>query len=154
MRQAERWLAAAEAANHDVIARHPVARQLGWQSDGTTFVTGQDTPWRVEPRYCDQAAALTAHRPHGTLTAWQEAITSIREHIIVQVGAYAGLPRRCFPRWGWTRSPSTFPAGRPAARRSRRWWAELLGRPERQVRGNAHLADRERDRRRKTAQPR
>ena len=90
-RQAERWLAAAEAANRDVIARHPVARQLGWQADGTTFVTGQDIPWRVEPRYSDQAAALTAHRPHGTLTGWQEAITSIREHIIVQVGAYAGL---------------------------------------------------------------
>ena len=90
-RQAERWLAAAEAANHDVIARHPVARQLGWQADGKTFVTGQDTPWRVEPRYSDQAAALTAHRPHGTLTGWREAITSIREHIIVQVGAYAGL---------------------------------------------------------------
>src|SRR6266513_5615083 len=30
-RQAERWLAAAEAANYDVIARNPVARQLGWQ---------------------------------------------------------------------------------------------------------------------------
>ena len=28
-KQAERWLAAAEAANRGAIARHPVARQLG-----------------------------------------------------------------------------------------------------------------------------
>ena len=90
-KQAERWLAAAEAANHGAIARHPVARQLGWQADGKTFVTGQDTPWRVEPRYSDQAAALAAHRPGGTLAGWKDAIAVARDHIIVQVGAYAGL---------------------------------------------------------------
>ena len=90
-KQAERWLAAAEAANHNAIARHPVARQLGWQADGKTFVTGRDTPWRVEPRYSDQAAALAAHRPSGTLAAWKDAITAARDHVIVQVGAYAGL---------------------------------------------------------------
>lgn len=90
-KQAERWLAAAEAANHAAIARQPVARQLGWQADGKTFVTGQDTPWRVEPRYSDQVAALAAHRPRGTLAAWKDAIAAARDHIIVQVGAYAGL---------------------------------------------------------------
>lgn len=90
-KQAERWLAAAEGANHGVIARHHVARQLGWQADKRTFVTAQDAPWRVEPRYPDQAAALAAHRPLGTLAAWQEAISAARNHIIVQVGAYAGL---------------------------------------------------------------
>jgi hypothetical protein len=90
-RQAERWLAAAEAANRQVIARHPVARQLGWQADGKTFVTGQDSPFRVEPRYADQAAALAAHRPGGTLAAWREAIEAARGHIVVLAGAYAGL---------------------------------------------------------------
>ncbi len=90
-KQAERWLAAAEAANHGVITRHPVARQLGWQADGKTFVSGQDTPWRVEPRYSDQVAALAAHRPHGSLAAWKDAIATARDHVIVQVGAYAGL---------------------------------------------------------------
>ncbi len=90
-RHAERWLAAAEAANHDVIARHPVARQLGWQADGQTFVSSQDSPWRVEPRYSDQVAALAAHRPYGTLAAWKDAIAVARDHVIVQVGAYAGL---------------------------------------------------------------
>jgi hypothetical protein len=82
-KQAERWLAAAEAANHGAIARHPVARQLGWQADGKTFVTGQDTPWRVEPRYSDQAAALAAHRSGGTLGAWKDAIAVARDHVIV-----------------------------------------------------------------------
>jgi len=90
-KQAERWLAAAEAANQAAIARQPVARQLGWQADGKTFVTGQDTPWRVEPRYSDQVAALAAHHPCGTLDAWKDAIAAARDHVIVQVGAYAGL---------------------------------------------------------------
>ena len=90
-RQAERWLAAAEAANQHSMARHPVARQLGWQADGKTFVTGQDSPWRVEPRYSDQVAALAAHHPHGTLAGWKDAIAVIGDHVIVQLGAYAGL---------------------------------------------------------------
>ena len=90
-KQAERWLAAAEAANRGAIARHPVARQLGWQADRKTFVTGQDAPWRVEPRYSDQAAALAAHRPNGALAGWKDAIAEARDYIVVQVGAYAGL---------------------------------------------------------------
>ena len=90
-KQAERWLAAAEAANRSSIARHPVARQLGWQADGKTFVTAQDAPWRVEPRYSDQAAALAAHRPRGTLAAWKDAIKAASDHPVVQVGVYAGL---------------------------------------------------------------
>ena len=89
-RQAERWLAAAEAANHAVIARHPVARQLGWQADGT-FVTGQDAPWRVEPRYPDQGAALSAHRPAGTLASWKAALEPAGDYPVVQVGAFTGL---------------------------------------------------------------
>jgi Domain of unknown function (DUF927) len=90
-RQAERWLAAAEAANGQVMTRHAVARQLGWQADNKTFVTAQDAPWRVEPRYSDQAAALAAHRPCGTLVSWKEAIAAAGKYLIVQVGAYAGL---------------------------------------------------------------
>jgi Domain of unknown function (DUF927) len=90
-RHAERWLAAAEAANHERIAKNPVARQLGWQADGKTFVTGQGTPWRVEPRYPEQAAALAAHRPRGTLAAWKEAIAGARDYVIAQVGVYTGL---------------------------------------------------------------
>ena len=90
-KQAERWLAAAETANRTAIARHPVARQLGWQADGRTFVTTQDTPWRIEPRYSDQAGALAAYRPEGTLAGWQETIKGIEEYPVVRAGVYAGL---------------------------------------------------------------
>ena len=90
-RQAERWLAAAEAANHEVIARNPVARQLGWQADGRTFVTGQGTPWRLEPRYPEQVGPLAAHRPEGTLAAWQAAVKGAESYMVVCVGLYAGL---------------------------------------------------------------
>jgi hypothetical protein len=90
-RQAERWLAAAEAANHGVIVRHPVARQLGWQADGRTFITGQDAPWRVEPKYAEQAGPLAAHHPRGTLATWQEVIQGAENYIVVRVGLYAGL---------------------------------------------------------------
>jgi hypothetical protein len=89
-RHAERWLAAAEAANHEVMARHPVARQLGWQADGT-FVTGQGSPWRLEPRYPEQAGPLAAHRPEGTLAAWQAAVKGAEPYMVVRVGLYAGL---------------------------------------------------------------
>jgi hypothetical protein len=90
-KQAERWLAAAEAGNRGAIARHPVARQLGWQADGRTFVTTQDTPWRIEPRYSDQAGALAAYRPAGTLADWQETIKGIGGYPVVRAGLYAGL---------------------------------------------------------------
>jgi hypothetical protein len=90
-RQAERWLAAAESANRVAIARHPVARQLGWQADGKTFVTSQDTPWRVEPKYSDQAGALAAHKPDGSLAGWQEAVSEIEAYPVVRAGLYAGL---------------------------------------------------------------
>jgi hypothetical protein len=73
-RQAERWLVAVEAVNRQVMPRHPVARQLGWQADAKTFVTGHDASWRVEPRYANQAAALAARRPDGTLACWKDAI--------------------------------------------------------------------------------
>lgn len=90
-RDAEKWLAAAEAANAAVIPRQPVARQLGWQSDSRTFVTAQDSPWRTEPRYAEQAAALGAHHPRGTLKGWQSAIGHAASYLVVQIAVYEGL---------------------------------------------------------------
>jgi Domain of unknown function (DUF927) len=90
-RDAEKWLAAAEAVNAAVIPRQPVARQLGWQADSRTFVSGQDCPWRLEPRYPEQAAALAAHRPHGTLKGWQDAIGHAGCYRAVQIAVYEGL---------------------------------------------------------------
>lgn len=89
-RDAERWLAAAEASNNDTVPRLPVARQLGWQKDGT-FVTGQDAPWRVEPSYPDQAAALGAHHPKGTPAGWKKATGHAKNYKVVQAGIWTGL---------------------------------------------------------------
>lgn len=90
-RDAEKWLAATLMANKSAIPRHPVARQLGWQKDGLTFVTGSDSPWRVEPRYPDQVDALAAHGPRGTMAGWQEAISRAGNYPIVQLGIYESL---------------------------------------------------------------
>jgi Domain of unknown function (DUF927) len=90
-RDAEKWLAAAEAANAAVIPRQPVARQLGWQADSRTFTTAQDTPWRIEPRYAEQAAALGAHHPRGTLAGWQGAVRHAGPYPVVQIAVYEGL---------------------------------------------------------------
>ncbi|WP_329258711.1 DUF927 domain-containing protein [Actinoallomurus sp. NBC_01490] len=89
-RGAERWLAALEAANRDRIERVQLARWLGWQPDGT-FVTGQDTPRRVEVRYDEQAPALAAHHSGGTLADWQAVIKHIECYPVAQMALYAGL---------------------------------------------------------------
>ena len=90
-KQAERWLAAAEAANRSAIARHPVARQLGWQADGKTFVTGQERPGGSNPGTPTRPPRSPRTGPNGTLAGWKDAIAEAREYIVVQVGAYAGL---------------------------------------------------------------
>lgn len=90
-KDAERWIAAAESANAGVIPQHPIARQLGWQNDGKTFVAAQDTPWRVEPRYQQQIPALKAHHPCGTFAGWQAAIRHAERYPVVQTGIYEGL---------------------------------------------------------------
>lgn len=89
-RGAERWLAALEAANRDRIERVQLARWLGWQPDGT-FTTAQDTPLRIEPRYDEQAPALAAHHPSGTLEDWQTVIKWIQSYPVAQMALYAGL---------------------------------------------------------------
>jgi hypothetical protein len=89
-RGAERWLAALEGCNRDRIERVPLARWLGWQPDGT-FVTAQDTPHRIEPRYEEQAPALSAHRPGGTLQDWQTVIKHIQPYPVAQMALFAGL---------------------------------------------------------------
>jgi hypothetical protein len=89
-RGAEHWLAALEAANQKRIERMQLARWLGWQPDGT-FVTAQDSPRRIEPRYEEQAPALAAHRPSGTIEDWQTVIKWIQPYPVAQMALYAGL---------------------------------------------------------------
>lgn len=86
----ERWLAAVESVNDRAIPRVALARQLGWQDDGT-FVTSQDAPLHVEVKFDEQRAALAAHGPSGTLDGWQAAVKPMENYPVAQMGLYAGL---------------------------------------------------------------
>jgi len=46
----------AEAAHPAAMARHPGRAADLLVADRKTFVTGQDSPWRTEPRYSGQSA--------------------------------------------------------------------------------------------------
>ncbi|MFG2130498.1 DUF927 domain-containing protein [Streptomyces sp. NPDC048751] len=87
---AERYLAAFESINQKEIPRVHLARQLGWQEDGT-FVLAQDTPHRVEVKYDEQKPALAAHGSAGTFDSWQAAIKRMAEYPAAQMALYASL---------------------------------------------------------------
>jgi len=86
----ERWLAAVESLNQNKIPSLYLARQLGWQADGT-FVTSQDAPHRVEVKYDEQKPALAAHAPAGTFEGWQRAIKRMEVYPAAQMALYACL---------------------------------------------------------------
>jgi hypothetical protein len=87
---AERYLAAFESLNQSKIPRVHLARQLGWQKDGT-FVTSQDEPHRVEVKYDEQKPALAAHAPAGTFAGWQAAVKLMESYPAAQMPLYASL---------------------------------------------------------------
>lgn len=87
---AERYLAAFESINQKEIPRVHLARQLGWQEDGT-FVLAQDTPHRVEVKYDEQKPALAAHGVVGTFASWQAAVKRMAEYPAAQMPLYASF---------------------------------------------------------------
>lgn len=89
-KQVERWLARVEADNIDRIPRREFARHLGWQPDGT-FVTSPGTPRTVEPHYREQGTYLAAHRPHGSLDGWRDAVGHAAAYPVVKAVICAGL---------------------------------------------------------------
>ncbi|WP_128817423.1 DUF927 domain-containing protein [Streptomyces sp. S063] len=89
-RLVERYLAAFESINQGKIPRVHLARQLGWQADGT-FVTAQDTPHKVEVKFDEQKPALAAHQPAGTFAGWQAAIKRMESYPAAQMALYACL---------------------------------------------------------------
>jgi hypothetical protein len=88
----ERYLAAYLVTNRAALeqTRATIARHLGWQSDGT-FVTGDGNPWPVEPGEPEQRSALAAHRPRGTLTAWQDAVARVERYPVVRLALAAAF---------------------------------------------------------------
>jgi hypothetical protein len=87
---AERWLAAVEAANLDIITEVTIARHLGWQSDGE-FVTATETPYAVEGIEPQMQRALAAHHERGTLSGWQSAIKLVQFYPRALMAVYTGL---------------------------------------------------------------
>ncbi|MGK3110383.1 DUF927 domain-containing protein [Streptomyces sp. WAC05858] len=87
---AERYLAAVESLNQKRIPRLHLARQLGWQDDGT-FVTSQEAPHRVEVKFDEQKPALAAHAPAGTFEGWQAAVKRMEVYPAAQMALYACL---------------------------------------------------------------
>lgn len=87
---AERWLAAFESLNQRKVPRFHLARQLGWQADGT-FVTSQDSPHKVEVKFDEQKPALAAHAPAGTFAGWQASIKRMESYPAAQMALYASF---------------------------------------------------------------
>ncbi|KJE20369.1 protein of unknown function (DUF927) [Frankia torreyi] len=87
---AERWLAAVEAANEEVIPREPLARWLGWQPDGS-FLPAADSPLPLEPKYPEQVPYIAAHHPAGSLEDWRRTIKLIEPFPAVRVVLAAGF---------------------------------------------------------------
>jgi hypothetical protein len=89
----ERYLAAYRTANSDILeeTRMTIARHLGWQEDGATFVTGDGAPWPVEPGQPEQRPALSAHHPCGTLEQWRQAVAHLERYPVVRIALAAGF---------------------------------------------------------------
>ncbi|MEV4253201.1 DUF927 domain-containing protein [Spirillospora sp. NPDC049652] len=89
-KSAERWLAAVETANTDTIQEVTIARALGWQADGN-FVAASGRPYEVHGIEPQLQRALEAHREHGSLTGWQNAVQLTERYPAAAMGVYAGL---------------------------------------------------------------
>ncbi|GAA1526417.1 hypothetical protein GCM10009678_04810 [Actinomadura kijaniata] len=87
---AERWLAAVETANTDVIDEVTIARSLGWQADGQ-FVVASGTPYEIHGVEPQLQRALEAHHARGTLSEWQDAIKILGRYPLAAMALYAGL---------------------------------------------------------------
>jgi hypothetical protein len=90
----ERWLFAVETVND--LPVETVARQLGWQPDGT-FVAGNGKPYRVRPVHDGMDRIILAHRPEGKLSEWKATIKGIKELPLPQMALYASFAAPLLP---------------------------------------------------------
>jgi len=75
----ERWLGEFEVANVSVLPHEYVARNLGWQPDGT-FISGPEDGAHLSPLYDDQQRAVNAYHPAGSLEKWRTAIAGLEPY--------------------------------------------------------------------------
>lgn len=89
-RAVERYLAEFEAANPSGIPHEKLARNLGWQPDGT-FVSSPDSGIKLEVRYDEQRVPSQAFGMSGTAEAWREAIAALEPHKVPRIVIAASL---------------------------------------------------------------
>lgn len=87
----ERWLLEVLTANKGRVPHRYLARQLGWQPDGT-FVTVPGQPHPVEPLFVEQQDIIAGFRARGTLAGWSKAIEGLKTYpaaLMPMYGAFA-----------------------------------------------------------------
>lgn len=90
-KQLERWLLEVLTANKGTVPSRYLARQLGWQSDGS-FVTVPGKPHPVEPLFVEQTDIVAGFRARGTLGGWGRAIMGLKAYpaaLMPMYGAFA-----------------------------------------------------------------
>jgi len=90
-RDIEKWIDMLESINREVIPVTTVARQLGWQPDKKTFVTGPGNPHRVESFHENTQPIIAEHHPSGTLEEWKAVVEKVKHLPLAQMGIYAAL---------------------------------------------------------------
>lgn len=90
-KQLERWLLEVLTKNKGTVPSRYLARQLGWQPDGS-FVTVAGKPHPVEPLFVEQQDIIAGFRARGTLGGWSKAITGLKSYpaaLMPMYGAFA-----------------------------------------------------------------
>ncbi|MBE4790887.1 DUF927 domain-containing protein [Streptomyces caniscabiei] len=86
----ERWIAEFEAANPGGIPHEKLARNLGWQPDGT-FVSSPDSGTKLEVRYDEQRVPSQAFGVAGSAEEWRQAIALLERHKVPRIVIAASL---------------------------------------------------------------
>lgn len=89
-RPVERWLAEFEAANTSGIPREKLARNLGWQPDGT-FVSSPESGIKLEVRYDEQRLPSQAFGTAGAFEEWRQTIALLEPHRVPRIVVAASL---------------------------------------------------------------
>lgn len=89
-RPVERWLAEFEAANPNGIPHEKLARNLGWQPDGT-FVSSPDSGIKLEVRYDEQRVPSQAFGTAGSFEDWRTAVSLLEPYTVPRIVIAASL---------------------------------------------------------------
>ncbi|MFF7949394.1 DUF927 domain-containing protein [Streptomyces griseorubiginosus] len=89
-RAVERYLAEFEAANPSGIPREMLARNLGWQPDGT-FVSSPESGIKLEVRYDEQRVPSQAFGTAGDFDDWRQAVSRLEPHRVPRIVIAAAL---------------------------------------------------------------